>query len=107
MHVKVLGLIGIAVASAIAAPRVAFGQMTAQGLRERGQQLAVLEAVEAGMHTEKQFRATHTFLTAASGEEKWRRIPWEPDLWQGRIRAAEEGKPLFIWAMNGDPLGCV
>jgi hypothetical protein len=107
MYVRVLALFGIAVACAVVAPRVALGQMTAEGLRERGEQFAVLAAVEAGIQTEKQFLATHTFLTAASAEEKWRQIPWEPDLWRGRITAAEEGKPLFIWAMNGDPLGCV
>lgn len=107
MRVNILGLLGIAVAFGIATPAAPLGPTTAQSLRERGEQLAVLAAVEAGMHTETQFRTAHTFLTAAGHEEKWRQIPWEPDLWRGRVRAADEGKPLFIWAMNGDPLGCV
>jgi hypothetical protein len=34
-------------------------------------------------------------------------VPWIGNLWEGRRQAAELEKPLFIWAMNGHPLGCV
>lgn len=40
-------------------------------------------------------------------ELKWTGIPWETDLWEARRRAAAMNRPLFIWAMNGNPLGCV
>ena len=39
--------------------------------------------------------------------EKWTEIPWFGTLWEARQRAAAELKPLFIWAMNGHPFGCV
>jgi len=39
--------------------------------------------------------------------EKWTEVQWETDLWPARQRAAAENKPLFIWAMNGHPVGCV
>ena len=39
--------------------------------------------------------------------ERWTEIPWLGQFWNGRQRAVEEGKPMFIWAMNGHPLGCV
>ena len=39
--------------------------------------------------------------------ERWTEVQWETDLWPARQRAAQEGKPLFIWAMNGHPVGCV
>ena len=39
-------------------------------------------------------------------EEEWRRIPWRTDLAAARIEAARLGRPLFIWSMNGHPLGC-
>jgi hypothetical protein len=39
-------------------------------------------------------------------ELKWLSIPWQTDLWEARQLAAREGKPLFLWAMNGNPLGC-
>lgn len=38
--------------------------------------------------------------------EAWQRIPWRSDLALARREAAQERKPLFVWAMNGDPLGC-
>ena len=39
-------------------------------------------------------------------EVKWQEIPWQTDLWTARRLAAEQGKPIFLWAMNGNPLGC-
>jgi hypothetical protein len=39
-------------------------------------------------------------------ELRWLRIPWCGDLWEGRRRAAASARPLFLWAMNGHPLGC-
>lgn len=41
-----------------------------------------------------------------SGEEVWRKIPWETDLLKAQAKAAKEKKPIFIWAMDGHPLGC-
>jgi hypothetical protein len=39
-------------------------------------------------------------------EEKWTRIPWLTSLWEARQRAAAEGKPILLWEMDGNPLGC-
>ena len=39
-------------------------------------------------------------------ELRWQAIPWEVDIWEARRRATEAGKPVFLWAMNGNPLGC-
>jgi hypothetical protein len=39
-------------------------------------------------------------------EERWLRVPWRSDLAQGRFEANESGKPIFLWLMDGDPLGC-
>jgi hypothetical protein len=40
------------------------------------------------------------------GEAPWRAIPWQTSLSEARRRAAAEGKPLFVWCMAGEPLGC-
>lgn len=40
-------------------------------------------------------------------KEAWTEVAWIGEFWQGRQRAARVGKPLFIFAMNGHPLGCV
>ncbi|MDB2686279.1 hypothetical protein N9Y42_03640 [Mariniblastus sp.] len=53
------------------------------------------------------FKTIFDWLTETSGKEKWRNIRWRHDLWDARIESAKTGKPIFIWAMNGDPLGCV
>ena len=36
----------------------------------------------------------------------WRTIPWKIRLLDAQRDAAREGKPIFIWAMDGHPLGC-
>ena len=53
------------------------------------------------------FKIIFNWLTKTTGKEKWREIRWRHDLWDARIESAKSGKPIFIWAMNGDPLGCV
>ena len=53
------------------------------------------------------FKTIFNWLTKTSGKEKWRQVRWRHDLWDARIESAKTGKPIFIWAMNGDPLGCV
>ncbi len=40
-------------------------------------------------------------------ELRWLDIPWRTALGGARREAAEAGRPLFVWAMHGDPLGCV
>ena len=44
---------------------------------------------------------------AGQSEEPWTEVNWLGELWEGRQLAAREEKPIFIWAMNGHPLGCV
>ena len=39
--------------------------------------------------------------------EPWETIGWRTDLLAAREEAEKAGKPLFLWAMNGHPLGCV
>ena len=53
------------------------------------------------------FRETLRFIMAKPEELKWASIPWQTDLWEARKLARETGKPIFMWAMNGNPLGCV
>lgn len=41
-----------------------------------------------------------------SEEERWLRIPWRPNLMQARLDAQSAGKPMLIWVMDGNVLGC-
>lgn len=51
------------------------------------------------------FETLHESLKPDS-TESWRQIPWRISLLEGQRVAAAEGKPIFIWAMDGHPLGC-
>jgi hypothetical protein len=39
-------------------------------------------------------------------EEKWLQVGWELDLFAARQRSVDENKPIFLWMMNGHPMGC-
>lgn len=39
-------------------------------------------------------------------EDRWLEIPWHTDLLAARREAGQTGRPLFMWLMDGDPLGC-
>jgi hypothetical protein len=55
--------------------------------------------------TEAEFRKLHEQLRP-TGTEAWRSIPWKVSLVEAQNAAARERKPLFIWSMDGNPLGC-
>ncbi len=40
-------------------------------------------------------------------ESAWQKIDWMTDLWEARQEAARTGKPIYLWEMDGHPLGCV
>jgi hypothetical protein len=71
----------------------------------------VRSAIELSAKTDRlnlpQFKTLFDWITETTGKEKWRQIQWRHDLWNARIESAKVGKPIFLWAMNGDPLGCV
>ena len=45
-------------------------------------------------------------ISPAPGEQAWLAIPWETDLTAARRRAIAENRPIFLWEMDGHPLGC-
>jgi hypothetical protein len=62
-------------------------------------------AADAAGLDEESFRRLHAELQP-SADEPWRTIPWKIDLLDAQKTAASEQKPIFIWAMDGHPLGC-
>lgn len=69
--------------------------------------LAYDGSVKAEQLSLSRFKTIFGWLTKDAGKEKWRKIQWRYDLVAARAESAKLGKPIFIWAMNGDPLGCV
>ena len=83
----------------------------AEGQELDDQQSAVRTAFKTASEEKRlnaqTFETIHAWMTKTSGKEKWRQIKWRTDLWEARKESAKQGKPIFIWAMDGDPLGCV
>ena len=52
------------------------------------------------------FRDLLRFVRPRPEEMRWQAIPWQTDLRVACQLAAEQGKPVFLWTMNGNPLGC-
>ena len=46
-------------------------------------------------------------ITPSKVESAWLEIDWKTDLWEARKEAARTGKPIYLWEMDGHPLGCV
>ena len=72
---------------------VKFGGTTAPGFST--------ERLSAG-----QFKLLHAAVAPNGPAERWAEIPWQTDLAAARQIAARENKPLFMWVMDGHPLGC-
>ena len=51
----------------------------------------------------EEFTSIHAQLRA---KEKWESVPWKTDLNDARELSIKEKKPIFIWAMDGQTLGC-
>lgn len=64
---------------------------------------ATAQAVES--LDEAAFVALHA-ATIPDDPEPWEAIPWRTDLTIAQREAAASGRPLFLWTMNGHPLGC-
>jgi hypothetical protein len=55
--------------------------------------------------TESKFQKLHAELQP-DNSALWRTIPWKTSVLNAQQIAAEVKKPIFIWAMDGHPLGC-
>jgi hypothetical protein len=54
--------------------------------------------------TFEEFEKLHAQLLPK--EEAWRSIPWHANLISAQAAAIEQKKLIFIWSMDGHPLGC-
>jgi hypothetical protein len=64
--------------------------------------LALLAALVVGPNLDQKIKE----ILPTPTEDKWLQIPWRTNLQQARRDAQRTGKPLFLWIMNGSPLGC-
>ena len=67
--------------------------------------LMILALLAGDGISEREFKELHAELQPAA-DAPWRTIPWKISLLEAQAVGAREGKPIFIWAMDGHPLGC-
>jgi hypothetical protein len=66
--------------------------------------LLLLLRADDGLSLEE-FEKLHRDLQPVR-DEAWRTVPWKISLLEARDLAIRERKPIFIWSMDGNPLGC-
>ncbi len=67
--------------------------------------LLTLVLAQSGDLGAEDFKKLHAQLKPPTAE-MWRDIPWKVSLVEGQNLAARQKKALFIWSMDGNPLGC-
>lgn len=65
-----------------------------------------LSAAAAEPLAPENFETLHALIRPDGSEDQWTQIPWRTSLWDARIEAGREGKPILLWEMDGHPLGC-
>ena len=51
----------------------------------------------------KEFTTLHAQLCK---KEKWETVPWKTDFYDAQAASIQDRRPIFIWAMDGQTLGC-
>jgi len=51
----------------------------------------------------KDFATLHAQLCK---KDKWETVPWRTDFFDAQATSIRDRKPIFIWAMDGQTLGC-
>ena len=54
--------------------------------------------------TPAEFQSLHQSIKPST--DPWKSIPWKTSLIEAQNLAASQQKPMFIWTMDGHPLGC-
>jgi hypothetical protein len=69
--------------------------------------LACLLLTALGLHAQQTPEELHRLIAPTAEENAWLAIPWETDLAAAQQKAVAADKPIFLWEMDGHPLGCV
>lgn len=68
--------------------------------------LAACHALCEPRVTPENYLRLHQLIQPTPEENHWKKIPWLTRLWDARIKAAAEGKPILLWEMDGNPMAC-
>lgn len=65
-----------------------------------------LTAAEPQAIPPDQFAKLHQMIRVQPDEQRFWQIPWQLTISEARAQAAQEGKPIFVWAgAGGAPIG--
>lgn len=54
----------------------------------------------------EQFGKLHQMIRVQPNEQRFWQVPWKLSITEAREQAAQEGKPIFVWAgAGGAPIG--
>ncbi len=56
--------------------------------------------------SDKTYEELKNSILPKPSDVEWTRIPWRATYWEGVLDAQKADKPILLWAMNGNPLGC-
>jgi hypothetical protein len=62
----------------------------------------VATGVEADQSLDEKMRA----VMPTEEEDRWLQIDWHTNIAEARQEAQRQHKPVLLWVMNGNPLGC-
>ncbi len=68
--------------------------------------LCLTTGVGLNQISEERFQTLMSTVQPAAGQ-KWTSVGWLTSLVEAQHRSVDTGKPIFIWAMDGHPIGCV
>jgi hypothetical protein len=69
--------------------------------------LLLLTSIGAAARADEPAAPPWSFMRLTESECAWRNVGWLPSFGDAVVRARAEGRPIFLWAMNGHPLACV
>ena len=68
--------------------------------------LPAAAALDAPVLSREEIDAKIAALAPTKEEDKFLTVQWRTSLMEARAEAQLQGKPIFMWIMNGNPLGC-
>jgi hypothetical protein len=68
--------------------------------------LPAAAALDAPLLSREEIDAKIAALAPTKDEDKFLTVRWRTSLMEARAEAQLQGKPIFMWIMNGNPLGC-
>lgn len=55
--------------------------------------------------TDETYEYWRDYIVPSPEELRWQQIPWQPTWTEAFTQAKKENKPIYVFAMNGHPLG--